>query len=74
MPVTLKQVMRDMVNFPYELQMFCYHHLNGRYEEAQTYMEAYNDMQNELSEKLQIVQTKIENDNNIDKNISKDNV
>lgn len=54
MPVTLEKLQRDMYNFPYELQMYCYHHLNGRLEEADTYLEAYKDMQNKIVEELQV--------------------
>lgn len=54
MPVTLEKVMRDMEGHPYELQMYCYHVLNGRATEAITYMEAYQEDQIRIYKDLQL--------------------
>ncbi len=53
MPVTLEKIKKDLANFPYEIQMYCYHKMNNRDEEAQTYLDAYLDMQNKIVEELQ---------------------
>jgi hypothetical protein len=50
--VTLEKVMKDMQGFPYELQMYCYHHLNGRIDEGQTYLDAYKEAQKNIGEEL----------------------
>lgn len=52
MPVTLEKIKKDLSNFPYELQMYCYHQMNNRLEEAQTYLDAYKAMQEAIVEEL----------------------
>ena len=53
MKPTLEKVQKDLANFCYEIQMYCYHHMNGRIEEAQTYLDAYFEMQDGLANELQ---------------------
>jgi hypothetical protein len=49
--VKLEKVMRDLDGFDYEVKMYIYHSLNGREEEAQSYLNAYTgDVQNILNE------------------------
>jgi hypothetical protein len=60
MPVTLEKVKRDMHQFPYELQMYCYHHLNGRIEEGDTYLATYRDMQDSIGKELTKHEPKVE--------------
>ena len=60
MPITLEKVQRDLYNFPYELQLYCYHHMNNRLEEAQTYLDAYRAMQEAIVAELKEDPTKIE--------------
>jgi hypothetical protein len=67
MPVTLEKVKKDMSHFPYDLQMYCYHKLNKRDDEAQTYLDAFNDMQDSIGQELSKVEVvdekeKINND------------
>jgi len=38
---SLERVMKDLNGLDYELQMFIYHKMNGREEEAQTYLDTY---------------------------------
>lgn len=66
---TLKQVQKKMRGFDESLVMYVYHHLNGREEEAKTYLEEWNEeqeqlhqsflKQNELNTQLQIENNKI---------------
>jgi hypothetical protein len=56
MPVTLEKVKKGMRDFPQELQMYCYHHMNGRLDEAQTYLDAHHDMQDGIKEELTTVE------------------
>ena len=49
--VKLEKVMKDLVGFDYEVKMYIYHSLNGREEEAQSYLNAYTgDVTNVLNE------------------------
>jgi predicted translin family RNA/ssDNA-binding protein len=52
MPITLEKIQRDLEQFPYDLQMYCYHHMNNRFIEAQTYLDAYQTMQKNIVEEL----------------------
>ena len=45
MTKTLDQVTRDLKDFPYELQLYCYHKMNGRLDEAESYLNAYKEAQ-----------------------------
>jgi beta-N-acetylglucosaminidase len=63
MPVTLEKVKKDMRDFPHELQMYCYHHMNNRIDEAQTYLDAYNDMQDSIKQELTTVEEIDDEDN-----------
>ena len=44
MPVTIEKIKIDLKYFPYDLEMYCYHEMNGRSDEGHTYLEAYLDM------------------------------
>ncbi len=62
---TLEKVKKDMDGMPYELIMFCYHKLNDRDEEAQTYLESYKEEQILMKTELmnpQIIEETMEND------------
>lgn len=52
MVVTLVKVKKDLMHFPHEMQMYCYHHMNGRVELANTYLEAYKDEQQRMVSEL----------------------
>lgn len=45
---TLKQVQKQMKGFDESLVLYVYHHLNGREEEAQSYLAEWNEEQEEL--------------------------
>ena len=49
---SLEKVQKDLQYFDYELQMYCYHKLNGRDEEAQSYLDTYNSVQEALANEL----------------------
>ena len=49
---SLEKVMKDLENFQYELQLYCYHKLNGRDEEAQSYMDCYLEEQKQIKSEL----------------------
>jgi len=49
---SLEKVQKDLQHFDYELQMYCYHKLNGRDEEAQSYLDTYNSVQEALASEL----------------------
>ena len=49
---SLEKVQKDLQHFDYELQMYCYHKLNGRDEEAQSYLDTYNSVQEALANEL----------------------
>ena len=66
---SLEKVQKDLQYFDYELQMYCYHKLNGRDEEAQSYLDTYNSVQealaNELIPESQIEKLKAEEESEI---------
>lgn len=45
---TMRQVEKQMQGFPDELKMFVYHHLNGREEDARSYLQEWEDEQEQL--------------------------
>lgn len=47
---TLKEVQRKMKGFDESLILYTYHKLNGREEEAETYLREWNDEQELLNE------------------------
>ena len=51
-PTTLKQVQKQMKGFDESLVMYVYHHLNGREEEAKSYLEEWNEEQEEIANSL----------------------
>ena len=66
---SLERVMKDLQGLDYELQMFCYHKLNGRDAEAQSYLDTYNFQREQTLQELTQTQTelpKIEEINEID--------
>ena len=49
--VKIEKVMRDLEGFDYEVKMYIYHSLNGREEEAMSYLNAYTgDVQDILND------------------------
>ena len=46
---TLKEVQKKMQGFPESLVYYTYHKLNGREEEAQSYLNEWNEEQEELA-------------------------
>lgn len=52
---TLEKVMKVMEGFSYELQMYCYHKLNGRDDEALSYLEAYKEEQEAMRKELEVI-------------------
>lgn len=63
MPIhpTLKEVRRKMVGFDESLILYTYHKLNGREEEAETYLREFNYEQELLAENLR----KLNNESNL---------
>lgn len=57
---TLEKVQSDLKYIDYELQLYCYHKLNGREEEAQTYLDAYLYSQSEIKQDLKIQIPRVE--------------
>ena len=57
---TLPKVQRDLAGFSDSIIMYVYHHLNGREEEGQSYLEEYKQEQesyaNELKTQIEEVQ------------------
>ena len=45
---TLEKIQKDLEAFPYDIQMYMYHELNGRKEEALSYLNAVNYEQHRL--------------------------
>lgn len=56
-PVTLEKIQKDLEHFDYDLQMFLYHKLNGRENEAESYLNAYKFEQNAIKKELILKQT-----------------
>ena len=53
---SLERVFRDLEGFSYETKMFVYHKLNGRDEEAETYLNTYKQEQKKMKEELDKVE------------------
>lgn len=51
---TLKQVQKQMKGFDESLVMYVYHLLNGRYEEARTYLQEWEEEQEELEHSFRL--------------------
>lgn len=68
---TLEKVMEDLENFEYELQMYCYHKLNGRDDEAQTYLDTYLEMMNGIKEELTSVEVNLDVKDNLDETFTR---
>ena len=49
---TLEKIMKDLDGFDYDVKMYIYHKLNGRDEEAQTYLNAYQSVVDDTIEEL----------------------
>lgn len=60
---TFQKVQKDLAGFSDNIVMYVYHHLNGREEEAQSYLEEYKQEQegyaNELKAQLEEVKEEI---------------
>ena len=56
--VKLEKVMRDLEGFDHEVKMYIYHSLNGRDDEANTYLNAYAIDVNSVLNELQPVDNK----------------
>jgi ribosomal protein L37AE/L43A len=65
MPVTLEKIQKDLKDFPYDFQMYCYHEMNGRSEEGKTYLKAYLDMQKGMVDELKAIPEEVETQRNI---------
>lgn len=49
--VKLEKIQKDLEGFDYDIQMYMYHKLNGRDDEANTYLNAYvNDINDKMLE------------------------
>ena len=49
---SIERVFRDLEGFGYETKMYVYHKLNGRDEEAETYLNTYKQEQKQMMEEL----------------------
>ena len=65
---SLEKVFKDLDGFTYETKMYVYHKLNGRDEEAETYLNTYKYEQKLMMEELKPCDTSqlkpSSNDNN----------
>lgn len=52
---SLEKVMKDLEGFSHEIIMYVYHKLNGRDEEAQTYLDTYQEEQQQMKEELAVM-------------------
>jgi hypothetical protein len=50
---TLAQVQKELDGFEHSLVMYVYHHMNGRKDEADSYLEEWKEQQEMLKTKLQ---------------------
>jgi hypothetical protein len=48
MTITLEKIIKDLGSIEHELIMFCYHKMNNRDDEAQSYLDAYADASNSM--------------------------
>lgn len=51
---SLEKVMKDLDGFQHEIKMYVYHKLNGRDDEAQSYLDTYNEEQTQMKEELTV--------------------
>ena len=51
---TIKQVQKQMKGFDESLVMYVYHKMNGREDEANTYLQEWEDEQEELKESFRL--------------------
>lgn len=58
---SIERVFRDLEGFGYETKMYVYHKLNGRDEEAESYLNTYKQEQKQMMEELVPMIPKIEN-------------
>jgi hypothetical protein len=58
---SIERVFRDLEGFGYETKMYVYHKLNGRDEEAETYLNTYKQEQKQMMEELVPMIPKVEN-------------
>lgn len=49
---SLEKVMKDLDGFSHEIIMYVYHKLNGRDEEAQTYLDTHKEEQEQMKKEL----------------------
>lgn len=50
--VTLEKIQKDLKDFDYDTQMFIYHKMNGRDEEAQSYLDAILEVKKAIVNEL----------------------
>lgn len=50
---SLERVFRDLEGFGFETKMYVYHKLNGRDEEAESYLSTYQYEQKQMKEELE---------------------
>ena len=53
---SLEKVEKDLEGFSHEQIMYCYHKLNGRNEEAESYLSTLKFEQEAMKEELQIIE------------------
>ena len=64
---SMERVFRDLEGFGYETKMYVYHKLNGRDDEAESYLNTYKYEQKQMKEELEPLIPKIEYINNKEK-------
>lgn len=54
---SIERVFRDLEGFGYETKMYVYHKLNGRDDEAESYLNTYKQEQKQMLQELQPQET-----------------
>lgn len=57
---SLERVFRDLEGFSFETKMYVYHKLNGRDDEAESYLSTYQYEQKQMKEELEPLIPKVE--------------
>ena len=55
---SIEKVFKDLEGFQYETKMYVYHKLNGREDEAQSYLNTYKYEQEQIMKELELIKPK----------------
>jgi hypothetical protein len=59
---SIEKVFKDLEGFQYETKMYVYHKLNGREDEAQSYLNTYKFEQEQIMKELEPIEPKKNNE------------